>query len=232
MYKRQQIAGADLRGLAEEARGTRSLLERLAQHVPMRILEQAATSGALDPHVLVDRERSATAAASVAKRLDTLEITAERGWRGGALADGGLEFTRTLRGVGERHVIAHAVVESSEARRLNARAASLRQLYGEHGKLVVKDKEHPVTGPVSLVDIISWLGRKGVAMQRYKGLGEMNPDQLWTTTLDPNARTLLQVRVSHADDAEEVFSTLMGDTVETRREFIESNALKVANLDV
>ncbi len=228
----EQIAGADLRALAEEARPARSLLERLAQHVPMRILEQAAISGALDPRVLSDQEQAATAAASVAKRLDTLEIAAERGWRGGAFAAGGLEFTRTLRGVGERHVIAHAVIESSEARRLNARAASLRQLYGGHGKLVVKDKEHPVTGPVSLVDIISALGRKGVAMQRYKGLGEMNPDQLWTTTLDPDARTLLQVRVSHADDAEEVFSTLMGDTVETRREFIESNALKVANLDV
>jgi DNA gyrase subunit B len=96
----------------------------------------------------------------------------------------------------------------------------------------VKDKEYPITGPVALVDTISSLGRKGVAIQRYKGLGEMNPDQLWQTTLDPNARTLLQVRVSHADDAEEVFSTLMGDTVETRREFIEQNAMKVANLDV
>jgi DNA gyrase subunit B len=228
----EQIAGADLRHLAQEARGTRSLLDRLAQHVPLRIVEQAAISGALDPKVLSDPERAAAAARDVAKRLDALEMPAERGWRAAPLADGGLEFTRTLRGVAERHVIAHAVIESSEARRLNARADSLRQLYGKHGKLVVKDKEHTVTGPVSLVDTISGLGRKGVAIQRYKGLGEMNPDQLWTTTLDPNARTLLQVKVSHADDAEEVFSTLMGDTVETRREFIETNALKVANLDV
>ena len=228
----EQIAGPDLRGLAEEARVIRSLLDRLAQHVPLRVLEQAAISGAFDPPVLSDPERAAAVAAGVAKRLDALETPAERGWRGAARADGGLEFTRTLRGVGERHVIGHAMIESSEARRLNARAASLRQLYGQHGKLVVKDKEHPVTGPVSLVDIVSGLGRKGVVIQRYKGLGEMNPEQLWTTTLDPNARTLLQVKVSHADDAEEVFSTLMGDTVETRREFIESNALKVANLDV
>ena len=108
----------------------------------------------------------------------------------------------------------------------------MQQLYREPGKLTVKDKEHPIAGPVALVDTILGLGRKGVAIQRYKGLGEMNPDQLWQTTLDPNARTLLQVKVSHADDAEEVFSTLMGDTVETRREFIETNALKVANLDV
>ena len=227
-----QIAGADLRGLAEDARGIRTLLDRLAQHVPLRILEQAAIAGALNPQVLSDPAAAATAADEVAERLDALEKPADRGWRGAPLADGGLEFTRTLRGVGERHVVAHAVIESSEARRLNARAASLRQLYGKHGKLVVKDREHPLTGPVSLVELICGLGRKGVAMQRYKGLGEMNPEQLWTTTLDPDARTLLQVKVSHADDAEEVFSTLMGDTVETRRDFIETNALKVANLDV
>ena len=227
-----QIAGADLRALADEARGIRTVLDRLAHHVPLRILEQAAISGALDPVVLSDRTRAAPAAAEVAQRLDALEKPAERGWRGTPLADGGLEFTRTLRGVGERHVIGRAVVESSEARRLKALAGSLQQLYDKHGKLLVKDKEHPVTGPVSLVDTITALGRKGVAIQRYKGLGEMNPEQLWTTTLDPDARTLLQVKVSHADDAEEVFSTLMGDTVETRRDFIETNALKVANLDV
>jgi len=229
----EQIAGADLRALAQEARTVRSLLERLAQHLPMRILEQAAIAAALDPQVLADPDRASVAAASIARRLDAMEIAAERGWEGMALAGGGgFTLIRSLRGVAERQVIGPAVIESSEARRLNSRAAVLQQLYGEPGRLVVKDKEHPVAGPVSLVDTISGLGRKGMAIQRYKGLGEMNPDQLWQTTLDPDARTLLQVRVSHADDAEEVFSTLMGDTVETRREFIEQNALKVANLDV
>jgi DNA gyrase subunit B len=231
-YAGEQLAGSDLRGLAEEARGTRTLLERLSQHLPLRILEQAAISAALDPLILSDREKAATAADYIGKRLDALETAADQGWGGAPIDRGGLVFSRTLRGVFERHVIDAAVIESSEARRLNARAGTLQQLYGKHGTLTVKDKAYPITGPVALVDTVSMLGRKGVAIQRYKGLGEMNPEQLWQTTLDPNARTLLQVRVSHADDAEEVFSTLMGDTVETRREFIEENALKVANLDV
>jgi DNA gyrase subunit B len=231
-YAGEQIAGPDLRSLAEEARGTKTLLERLSQHLPLRILEQAAISAALDPLILSDREKAATAADYIGTRLDALEPVAERGWEGRLVEQGGLAFARTLRGVSDRYVIDAAVIESSEARRLNARAGTLQQIYGKHGTLSVKDKEYPITGPVALVDTISSLGRKGVAIQRYKGLGEMNPDQLWQTTLDPNARTLLQVRVSHADDAEEVFSTLMGDTVETRREFIEQNAMKVANLDV
>ncbi|MFO1113040.1 MAG: hypothetical protein U1E35_03930 [Rhodospirillales bacterium] len=187
---------------------------------------------ALDPQVLADPQKAAATAETIAKRMDALEKPANRGWHGALLGKAAVALPlRTLRGVGERHVIDAAIIDSSEARRLNARAAPLQQLYREPGLLRVKDKEHPVSGPVALVDAVSMLGRKGVAMQRYKGLGEMNPDQLWQTTLDPNARTLLQVRVSHADDAEEVFSTLMGDTVETRRDFIETNALKVANLD-
>jgi DNA gyrase subunit B len=105
-------------------------------------------------------------------------------------------------------------------------------VYGTHGTLTVKDKEYVTTGPVSLVDTIMETGRKGVNINRYKGLGEMNPEQLWETTLDPNVRTLLQVKVAHAVESEEVFSTLMGDVVEPRREFIQKNALKVANLDV
>jgi DNA gyrase subunit B len=231
-FEGQQIAGADLRTLVEEARAVKVQLVRLAQHVPLRILEQAAISAALDPEVLADRDLAANSAAYVAKRLDALEPPAERSWRGARIAEGDLEFTRTLRGVSERHVIDGAVIGSSEARRVNAKAGELQKLYAGHGMLQVKGKDHPVTGPVSLVDTIMDLARKGVAIQRYKGLGEMNPDQLWETTLDVEARTLLQVKVNHVDDAEEVFSTLMGDTVETRREFIEENALKVANLDV
>ncbi len=229
----EERAGADLRDLAEEARIVKTLLERLAQHLPLCVLEQAALAGALDPQVLADPAKAASIAEAIARRMDTQEKPANRGWQGVPLTNGrrGLVFTRTLRGVGERHVIDAAIIDSSEARRLNARADALQHLYGKPGTLRVKDKEHPVSGPVALVDAVSALGRKGVAIQRYKGLGEMNPDQLWQTTLDPHARTLLQVRVSHADDAEEVFSTLMGDTVETRRDFIETNALKVANLD-
>ena len=124
------------------------------------------------------------------------------------------------------------MIDSTGARRLDERAGQLQKLYARHGVLSVKDVEFPITGPVSLVDKIMELGRKGVSIQRYKGLGEMNPGQLWETTLDPEARTLLQVRVNHADEAGRLFETLMGDVVEPRREFIQENALKVANLDV
>ena len=227
-----QMAGADLRSLVEEARAVKALLGGLAEHVPLRVVEQAAISGALNPLILSDGRRAASAAEYIAKRLDTLEIETERGWTGTPLDDGGLMFSRILRGVAERHVIDGALIGSTEARRLDEKAATLQKNHQRHGKLVAKDQEQVITGPVSLVDRVMDVGRKGVGIQRYKGLGEMNPSQLWETTLDPNARILLQVRVSHADAAEEVFSTLMGDMVEPRRDFIQKNALKVANLDV
>ncbi|MBK8174407.1 MAG: DNA topoisomerase (ATP-hydrolyzing) subunit B [Rhodospirillales bacterium] len=231
-FSGEQIAGPDLRALAEDARSMKTLLERLAQHLPLRIVEQAAIAGAFDPRLLADPDQASGMAESIAARLDAIETVVDRGWHGSASSGGGFAFMRTVRGVSERHVFDSAVIESSEARRLNSKAARLQEIFSEHGRLLVKDKEHAITGPVTLVDTITGLGRKGIAIQRFKGLGEMNPEQLWTTTLDPNARTLLQVRVNHADDAEEVFSTLMGDTVETRREFIEENALTVSNLDV
>ncbi len=218
--------------MAEEARAVKSLLRGLGQHVPSTVIEQAAISNALDPEILSDPQRAAQTADYIAKRLNKLETDAEKGWQGAPLDDGGLAFTRTLRGVSESHAIGGTLIRSTEARRLNEKAEKLWEVYGDHGKLVVHDTEHTITGPVSLVDTITRLGRKGVAIQRYKGLGEMNPGQLWETTLDPNARTLLQVKVGHADDAGEVFSTLMGDVVGPRREFIQANALKVANLDV
>ncbi len=228
----EQIAGADLRALVEEAREVKVRIGRLAKHVPMSMLEQASISAALDPEILSDRERAEAAAAYIAKRLDAIEPPESKGWHGAPLPDGGLEFTRTLRGVTERYVIDGALIESAEARRLNKNADKLQQRYEKHGMLTIKGKEHRITGPISLMDQVMEVARKGIGIQRYKGLGEMNPDQLWETTLDPNVRTLLQVKVSHMDDAEDLFSTLMGDTVETRREFIETNALKVVNLDV
>ncbi|MBM3951738.1 MAG: DNA topoisomerase (ATP-hydrolyzing) subunit B [Rhodospirillales bacterium] len=228
----QQVGGAHLREVVEAARQIKGMIARLGAHVAMPVLEQAAILGALDPRVLADRKQAGEVAGVIAKRLDALVQAIERGWKGEALADGSLAFARTLRGVAERHVIDGAVIRSSDAIKLEKRAAELQKLYARHGKLEVKGETIPITGPVALVDAVTRLGRKGLTIQRYKGLGEMNPEQLWETTLDAEVRTLLQVKVTHADEAEEVFSKLMGDVVEPRRDFISENALKVANLDV
>ena len=227
-----QMAGQDLRATIDECRQVKELLVHLAQLVPVHILEQAAISSALDPELLSDPKRAVEAAEYIAKRLDGLSVATERGWEGVYSEEGNLEFKRTLRGVTERHAIDGALIRSSDARRLNEKAGRLQELFATAGTMVAKEKEHTVDGPVSMIDTILEIGRKGLSFQRYKGLGEMNPEQLWETTLDPNVRSLLQVRVNHVDDAEDVFSTLMGDVVEPRREFIQNNALKVANLDV
>jgi len=124
------------------------------------------------------------------------------------------------------------VLKSAEARRLHELGGQLHDVYDRHAELLIKEKPNTITGPVALLDTILEAGRKGIAIQRYKGLGEMNPEQLWETTLDPNVRSLLQVKILHVEQAEEVFSTLMGDVVEPRRDFIQANALKVSNLDV
>ena len=227
-----QIAGADLAQVLDQARATKKEVMSVARHVPATVVEQAAILSALDRALLSDTGQATEVANFIAKRLDALVEPLERGWEGASLNDGGLAFTRTLRGVTEYHAIDGALVRSQDAQRLNERAGKLQKLYAKHGLLSVKGKETPITGPMSLVGEIMDFGRKGIAMQRYKGLGEMNPDQLWETTLDPNARTLLQVKVNHTDDAEDVFSTLMGDVVEPRRDFIQQNALKDANLDI
>ncbi|MEQ8966467.1 MAG: DNA topoisomerase (ATP-hydrolyzing) subunit B [Azospirillaceae bacterium] len=224
-----------------EALRTRVMESRDARHwlIPVAarvgdwdVAEQAAIAGALSADLLGDPERAAAAAAHVAERLDTLASELERGWQGEADGRGGFVMRRRLRGVESRFAVTPEVLNSGEARRLAGLAEPLAAAFGQPGVLRVKDEEHRIYGPVGLFDKVIELGRKGVTIQRYKGLGEMNPEQLWQTTLDRNSRRLLQVRLSHADEAEELFSTLMGDVVEPRREFIQDNALKVANLDV
>jgi len=233
LYDGSERAGDDLKAVVERARTVKGLLAPLVRHVGNpAVVEQSAIAGGLNSKMLEDRDQAKQAAGYIAKRLDKLYPKPERGWKAAPLADGGLEFTRSLRGVAERHVIDGAVIRSAEARHIDSVAEELQATYLEHGKLVAKDGTHTITGPMALTDAVMELGRKGTTIQRYKGLGEMNPEQLWETTLDPGARALLQVRVSHADEAEDVFSTLMGEVVEPRREFIQANALKVANLDV
>ena len=231
-FEGHQIAGQDLRKLADEARYVKTLLSHLSNHVPMDILEQAAILGALNPDILGNPEQGKQVADYICKRLDALAPEHERGWEGRALDDGGLEFKRMLRGVTESHVLDGAIMRSKDARQIDEMTAKMQKNYAKHGTLEGKDKSTSITGPIALVDALTEIGRKGISIQRYKGLGEMNPEQLWETTLDIEARSLLQVRVNHIDEAEEVFSTLMGDVVEPRRDFIQQNALKVANLDV
>ena len=228
-----QISGADLLKITDTARQVKKMLEPLTLKVGSRdVVEQAAVAGALNPSILTNEEHAQHATEYIAVRLDALALGTERGWQGNVNEDSGLTFTRQLRGVPQRFVIDGDLIRSAEARRLDVMTTELQATYEKPSILIAKEKRHRITGAVALVDQVMEQGRKGVSVQRYKGLGEMNPEQLWETTLDPDARSLLQVRVSHADEAGKLFSTLMGDVVEPRRDFIQSNALKVENLDV
>ena len=228
-----QVAGEDLWQVVDAARNAKNLLESMARKVGSHaVVEQIAIAGALNTDILSDGEKARAAAEYVAKRLDNLADPLERGWQGEADEEGGMAFSRTLRGVTQRFEIDGDLIRSADARRLDAMAPDFQEYYGQLPALIAKDEEFRVAGPVGLIEQILEIGRKGLSVQRYKGLGEMNPDQLWETTMDVDARVLHQVKINHADDAEEVFSTLMGDLVEPRRDFIQSNALSVENLDV
>ncbi len=226
-----QSVAQDLIHLVEQARAARALLVPMGRRVGNRMVaEQSAILGILRPETL-DDPGLVEVANALARRLDGFTPAAERGWQGTIETDG-IAVTRTLRGVSQRHVLDLGILRSGEARRLDEMTAMLQATYTRPARLAFKDETATITGPVELIDAVLAEARKGVVVQRYKGLGEMNPGQLWETTLDPNARSLLQVKLSMTEAAEEVFSTLMGDLVEPRREFIQANALKVSNLDV
>ena len=228
-----QIAGADLRALVEQAVQAKHLMEPLVRRVGnVHVVEQTLIAGALNPEIISTPERATEAASYIARRLDAIAAPSERGWSGEVLSDGGLAFVRKVRSLTERRTIDGPLLRSSEARRLDQMAETLQDTYAQTALLRTKEREVRITGPSGLADAVFEAGRKGVTIARYKGLGEMNPDQLWETTLDPEARALLQVKVAHADEAASIFSTLMGDSVDPRREFIQTNALQVTNLDV
>jgi DNA gyrase subunit B len=225
----EEITGADLARVVDEARVVRRILQAFPTHYPQHILEQSAIAGALMPG-RVDQDAQGVAD-SVAKRLDDVAVEYERGWQGRPTQDHGLRFTRAVRGVEEVRTLDGQVLRSGEARRLAAHTDALQETYGSLARLVRKDREQLIHGPVELLTAILQEGEKGLSLQRYKGLGEMNPEQLWETTLDPVARTLLQVKVDDVAEADDIFTKLMGDVVEPRREFIQQNALNVENLD-
>ena len=229
-------AGADLRAVVDDALAMRTLMNGLHTRYSRAVVEQAAIAGALNAAVLSEPGRAAEAAAYVATRLDMISEETERGWEGRANPSndgtGGFVFERTVRGVREVVVLDAALIGSADARAIDRYAPRLQEVYGKRPVLRRRETSEPVSGPTALLDAIFAAGRKGLTLQRYKGLGEMNAEQLWETTLDPNVRSLLQVKVNDATDADSLFARLMGDEVEPRRDFIQENALSVANLDI
>ncbi|MGH1456219.1 MAG: DNA topoisomerase (ATP-hydrolyzing) subunit B [Alphaproteobacteria bacterium] len=232
-HKNETRSGKDLQELLLKSRALRNSINALSARAGnRRVVEQAAIAGAFDENVLRDEELGTSYAKKAAARLDTLEAKNDKGWDGSFAIDRGYTFWKTSRGITERVRLSIDRVRSPDARRLDTAKAWLKDIFDgsveitENGKLLAK-----VNGPAAFYDRIQEAGRKGLQISRYKGLGEMNPEQLWETTLDPNVRTLLQVKVADAIKADELFSTLMGDVVEPRREFIQDNALK-SNIDV
>src|SRR4029453_15162045 len=224
-------AGSDLLRLVEEARTIRAVLAGLHSRYNRKVIEQAAIAGVLRPAIFGDQAKADEAAQYIARRLDALADEFERGWQGRFEEGDGFHFERTIRGVKEVAIIDQALLGSAEARKLDEHAGSLQEIYAKPGQLRRKEEETAIHGPISLFDAVMAIGRKGLTLQRYKGLGEMNPEQLWETTLDTNARSLLQVRVKEIDEASDIFSNLMGDVAEPRREFIQENALS-ASVDI
>ncbi|OSP54724.1 DNA topoisomerase (ATP-hydrolyzing) subunit B [Pseudoruegeria sp. SK021] len=225
----EEIVGQDLRRVVEDARNVRRVLAAFPTHYPQHILEQAAIAGAFLPGQ-VDADIQGTADA-IAARLDIISTEYERGWKGRPTQDRGLRLIRALRGVDEVRTLDGPVLRSGEARRLGGMTQALQDLYQQPATLMRRDRGLPIHGPIDLLTAILNEGEKGLSLQRYKGLGEMNPDQLWETTLDPEARTLLQVKIEDVAEADDIFTKLMGDVVEPRREFIQTNALNVEHLD-
>ncbi len=225
----EEIIGQDLVRVVEEARQLKRVLDAFPTHYPRHILEQTAIAGGFVPGA-VDADLQGVAD-KVAARLDLIAEEYERGWQGRITQDKGIRLSRILRGVEELRTLDGPMLRSGEARKTGSFTDSLKEVYGTAASLHRKDRSQIIYGPLGLLAAILEEGEKGLSLQRYKGLGEMNPDQLWETTLDPDARTLLQVRVEDMAEADDLFTKLMGDVVEPRREFIQQNALSVENLD-
>ncbi|MGN8116983.1 DNA topoisomerase (ATP-hydrolyzing) subunit B [Labrys sp. 22185] len=220
----EERAGQDLRSVITDARTIRTLLGQLHSRYDRTVVEQAAIAGALNIGVVADPALAQQAAEETARRLDAIAEEFERGWTG-HVDKGGYVFERMVRGVKEAHTLDAQLLATVDARLLDDRSRALREVYGKPAILTRRGEEIEIHGPVALFETLTNAARKGLSLQRYKGLGEMNPDQLWETTLDRNVRSLLKVQVKEVVEAEDIFTKLMGDIVEPRREFIQDNAL-------
>ena len=228
----EERKGLDLRTLIDDARVIRAVLRNLHSRYNRAVIEQAAIAGVLSPKITHDINAANEAADYIAKRLDAVAEEVERGWIGHFVEGQGFQFERTVRGVKDVAIIDDAFLGSADARKLDGYAPKLQDIYARAGKLRRKETEQMIHGPVGLFEAVTDAARKGLSLQRYKGLGEMNPEQLWETTMNPETRRLLQVAIHDGVAADDIFTTLMGDQVEPRRAFIQENALDVKNLDI
>ena len=228
----QQLAGPDLTAVTGQAVAASRMIEVVGRQVGNRdVVEQAAIAGLFNMGVLTNPE----AATYLAKRLEAIASILEKGWEGSIedTAHGNaIVVQRRLRGIAERHEIDQRIINLVEAQQLDQMAGHLQSHYSKVAQFRYGTQTKCINGPTELAQTVFQTGRKGAQISRYKGLGEMNPSQLWETTLDPEQRILMQVTIDQEDDADNAFSTLMGEAVEERRNFIQENALRVANLDV
>jgi DNA gyrase subunit B len=226
-------SGNDLRDVLGKSRTLKRAMESIAKRVGrLDIVEQAAIAGGFDDAIFTDKAVADKACKAIAEKMDAISKANEKGWEAEFSAESGYEISRIMRGVKGSYQIKPEMIRHPDARRMHSNLEWLQENFGGRATLMAGDKTlGEVEGPVALYEMVQNVGRKGISIQRYKGLGEMNPEQLWETTLDPEARTLLQVRVEDAEKANDLFSTLMGDVVEPRREFIQTNALS-ANVDM
>ena len=225
-------AGRDLRTAVDDALSVRAVLAGLHSRYNRAVVEQAAIAGALTPAVADSAATAGPIIEKIARRLDEIAEEGDGPWTGELTEAGGYRFSRTVRGVMEVENLDAPLIHSGDAIALHRIAARLGDLYDGSPVLKRKETERALSGPLELLTAVFEVGRKGLSLQRYKGLGEMDPEQLWETTLDPEVRSLLQVKIQDATDADLLLSRLMGDEVEPRREFIKENALQVANLDI
>lgn len=221
----EQIGEAHLREIIETSRDIKRMMELMPKKVPLNVIENMVVLGMFGSPIT---EQSA---AALAARLDMLKPEHERGFKFEIQSDG-VGIFKVLRGVEERYFIPNDFIMSSEGSKFVKHYDFLKENFLEMSELVKGEKKYEVNGPTNLLKYIMEIGKGNISVSRYKGLGEMNPEQLWETTLDPEARTLLQVKIGNDTDADEVFSVLMGDVVEPRKEFIQKNAMNVVNLDI
>ena len=228
MFNGQVTAGKDFQRIVQLSKLVKHNMEPIVDRIGnQHIVEQTAACNGFAPE-----NRTLPVAETIAKRLDDLSPSYEKGWRGG-VQNGGFIFARTIRGVETRIELGADLLNGNEGQKLAKAHEVFTEFFGGVGTLILGDgKEVQINGPYDLFKKVIEAAKKGLTTQRYKGLGEMNAEQLWETTLDPNTRSLLQVKIENADMASEIFSTLMGDIVEPRRDFIQEHALEVANLDI